>query len=58
VLGGEAVILFERHEQKDKSKTPDPKGNTQVIKLRNNSVVSFFEIFNGGSTAFFHKEFR
>jgi hypothetical protein len=28
-LGGAAVILFERYEQKDKSKTPDPQGNAQ-----------------------------
>jgi hypothetical protein len=33
-LGGEAVILFERYEQKDKSGTPDPQGNAQVkIKI-------------------------
>jgi hypothetical protein len=32
-LGGAAVILFERYEQKDKSGTPDPapsQGNAQI----------------------------
>ena len=32
-LGGAAVILFERYEQKDKSGTPDPapsRGNAQI----------------------------
>jgi hypothetical protein len=45
-LGGEAVILFERYEQKDKSGTPDPPflaGNAQVknaeIELANRSPV-------------------
>jgi len=28
----EAVILFVRHEQKDKSVKPDPQGNAQIIK--------------------------
>jgi hypothetical protein len=29
-LGGEAVILFERDEQKDKSGSADPQGNAQI----------------------------
>jgi hypothetical protein len=33
-LGGEAVILFERYEQKDKSGTPGPQGNAQVKKQK------------------------
>ena len=34
-LGGEAVILFERYEQKDKSETPDQPeaGNAQMITI-------------------------
>jgi hypothetical protein len=35
-LGGAAVILFERYEQKDKSGTPGPPflaGNAQVKKI-------------------------
>jgi hypothetical protein len=30
-LAGEAVILFERYEQKDKSGSGDPEGNAQII---------------------------
>ena len=36
-LGIEAVILFERYEQKDNSVKPDPQGNAQIkeiMKLR------------------------
>jgi len=43
VLGGEAVILFVRHEQKDKSKTPDLKGNTQ-IKLPHNIISNALKL--------------
>ncbi len=37
-LGGAAVILFERYEQKDKSGTPDPafsRGNAQIKLIKN-----------------------
>ena len=34
-LGGAAVILFERHEQKDKSGSADPKGNALIYKNKN-----------------------
>ncbi len=29
-LGAEAVILFERYEQKDKSECTGPQGNAQI----------------------------
>jgi hypothetical protein len=44
-LGGAAVILFERYEQKDKSGTPGPPflaGNAQIKKIKNIFIANLY----------------